>query len=136
MIAVTPTTSKGPCKLRFLSGFVTTANAHSALQTIADTQWDALPAHFRLEGDLKKSNNSPFERDFLISIRLNYLHISFLIRRLLLRRLAEPDVSILEVAQQMLHLVVDAVLLRDELANSGTALDWKVCIEIVRLGRS
>jgi hypothetical protein len=86
-----------------------------------------LPAHFRFEGSLKQSNITPFERDFLVSIRLNHLHISFLLRRLLLRRLAEPDVVIIEVAQEMLHLVVEAILLREELSNSGTGLDWKVC---------
>jgi hypothetical protein len=134
LIAIAQTASKESGKLSFLSDLVTIANTYSALQTTADAQWDALPAHFRLEGSLKQSNNSPFERDFLISIRLNYLHISFLLRRLLLRRLAEPDVPVLEVAQQMLHLVVEAILLRDDLANSGTGLDWKVCVEIVPLG--
>ena len=98
---------------------------------MADADWDALPTHFRFEGSLKQSNNSPFERDLLISIRLNYLHISFLLRRLLLRRLSEPDVAIIEVAQRMLHLVVETILLREELANSGTGLDWKVCTRIV-----
>ena len=67
----------------------------------------------------------------LISIRLNYLHISFLLRRLLLPRLGEPDVAIIEVAQQMLHLIVEIILLREELANSGTGLDWKVHFKIV-----
>lgn len=77
---------------------------------------------------MKQSDHTPFERDFLISIRLNYLHITFLLRRILLRRLAEPDETVLEVAGLMLHLVVDAILLRDELVNSGTGLDWKVCM--------
>jgi hypothetical protein len=98
----------------------------SSLQITANAQWDALPPHFHFEGTLKQSNYSPFERDFLISIRLNLLHISFLLQRLLLHRLADPDVAIIEVAQQILHLVVEAILLRDELANSGTGLDWKV----------
>lgn len=86
-----------------------------------------MPPHFRLEGSLRQLDVSPFDRDFLVSIRLNYLHITFLLRRLLLRRLAEPDEAIINVAQQMLHLVVGAILLREELSNSGTGLDWKVC---------
>ncbi|KAE9377413.1 hypothetical protein N431DRAFT_480455 [Stipitochalara longipes BDJ] len=98
----------------------------SALQTRADAHWEALPTHFRFEGSLKRSNLSPFERDFVVSIRLNYLHISFLLERLLLRCLAEPNEAIIDVAQQMLHLVVEAILLREELSNSGTGLDWKI----------
>ncbi|TVY32717.1 hypothetical protein LSUB1_G007604 [Lachnellula subtilissima] len=97
-----------------------------ALQTTADAYWEVLPAHFRFEDSLRQIDVSPFDRDFLISIRLNYLHISFLLRRLLLRRLAEPDVAMIDVAQQMLHLVVGAILLREELSNSGTGLDWKI----------
>ena len=111
------------------------ANSYRALQTTADAYWEALPAHFRFEGSLRQFDVSPFDRDFLVSIRLNYLHISFLLRRLLLPRLAEPDVAIIDVAQEMLHLVVGAILLREELSNSGTGLDWKVCTRIVFLSQ-
>ncbi|KAF6789403.1 hypothetical protein CMUS01_16328, partial [Colletotrichum musicola] len=69
---------------------------------------------------------TPFERDFRISIRLNHLHVLFLLRRLVLNRVSEPDGPIIEVAQEMLSLVIEAVLVRDELANSGTTLSWKV----------
>ncbi len=62
----------------------------------------------------------------MISVRLNHLHICFLLRRLLLTRVTEPDIPTLEVAQEMLRLVVEAILLRDELVNSGTTLGWKV----------
>jgi hypothetical protein len=118
---------KGPGKLDFLSDLHKVTNSDSTLQSRADAHWEALPAHFRFDGNLQRSNISPFERDFVVSIRLNYLHISFLLERLLLRRLAEPEEAIIGVAQQMLHLVVEAILLREELSNSGTGLDWKVC---------
>lgn len=50
----------------------------------------------------------------------------FLLRRVLLDRLSEPDGPLIEIAQKMLALVVEAILTRDELANSGTTLSWKV----------
>lgn len=98
----------------------------SALQIVADTQWAALPVSFRSWDTAKHRTESPFERDFMISVRLNHLHICFLLRRLLLTRVTEPDIPTLEVAQEMLRLVVEAILLRDELVNSGTTLGWKV----------
>lgn len=98
----------------------------NALQTKANDQWQALPAAFRFEGSLKQSNHTPFERDFLIAIRLDFLQISFLLECLQLDRLAEPSLSVIEVAQHMLHLVVEAILLRDQIVNAGTGLDWKV----------
>ncbi|UNI13592.1 hypothetical protein JDV02_000320 [Purpureocillium takamizusanense] len=99
----------------------------NALQAVADTQWAALPASFRAwDAEGHKAAESPFARDFMISVRLNHLHICFLLRRVLLSRVTEPDGSILAVAQEMLRLVVGAILLRDELANSGTTLGWKI----------
>lgn len=92
----------------------------------ADAYWDALPSRFKADGTLTEATNSAFERDFLISIRLNYLHIVFLLRRLIRGRISEPDPSVVDIAQQMLDLVVDALILREELVNSGTNLAWKV----------
>ncbi|KAH0592751.1 hypothetical protein MHUMG1_09575 [Metarhizium humberi] len=97
-----------------------------ALQMSADAYWNALPARFKANEKLKDATRSAFERDFLISIRLNYLHIMFLLRRLILGRVSELDSSVVHVAQEMLGLVVDALVLRDELVNSGTNLAWKV----------
>jgi hypothetical protein len=91
-----------------------------------DEQWKALPAHFRLEGNLNGCSTSPFERDFLLSTRLNHLHVKFLLRFVLLDSLALPDEVIVSIAQQMLSLVVEGILLREYLANSGTGLIWKV----------
>lgn len=70
---------------------------------------------------------SPFDRDFLAHVRLNHLHVLFLLRLLLLNTLTEPDIPIIETASQMLALVVEIILLRDQLTNSGTGLIWKVC---------
>ena len=99
----------------------------SEIANRAEAQWQALPDHFRLSGSLKQCPQSPFERDFLVSTRLNHLHVLFLLRLVLFNCLAEPDNSIVEIAQQMLALVVEAILFRDHLANSGTGLIWKVC---------
>lgn len=94
----------------------------------AEAQWQALPPRFReLETTrLKELNASPFEHDFLLSIRLNYLHVLFLIHVTKLRDLSSPDDSILRICRAMLFHVVEATLMRDQLVNSGTGLIWKV----------
>ncbi|PIG85472.1 hypothetical protein AARAC_007070 [Aspergillus arachidicola] len=98
----------------------------SVIQEKAEAYWEALPPHFRLEGSLKQCTQNPFERDFVVAVRLNHLHVLFLLRLLLLNTPAEPDMPITEVAQQMMSLVVEGILLRDQLVNSGTALVWRV----------
>ncbi|CAG8928421.1 unnamed protein product [Penicillium salamii] len=98
----------------------------SIIQANAEAQWDALPLHFKLQGDLKECTRDPFERDFLAGLRLNHLHVLFLLRLLLLDIVAEPDAAILHISRQMLSLVVEMMLLRDQLINSGTGLVWKV----------
>jgi hypothetical protein len=103
----------------------------SEIQRKAEEQWKALPNHFRLESSLKQCVGSPFERDFLAHVRLNHLHVLFLLRLLLLNTMTEPDIPIIETAGQMLALVVEAILLRDQLTNSGTGLIWKVCLSPV-----
>ncbi|KXJ90364.1 hypothetical protein Micbo1qcDRAFT_226266 [Microdochium bolleyi] len=69
---------------------------------------------------------SAFERDFLASVRLNYLHVLFLQRLVFMNSFAEPDARMVELSEAILELVVDVVLMRDRLANSGTNLSWKV----------
>ncbi|KAE8409965.1 hypothetical protein BDV37DRAFT_277613 [Aspergillus pseudonomiae] len=98
----------------------------SVIQEKAETYWEALPPQFRLEGSLKQCTQNPFERDFVAAVRLNHLHVLFLLRLLLLNTPAEPDMPITEVAQQMMSLVVESILVRDQLVNSGTALVWRV----------
>ncbi|KAJ5924695.1 hypothetical protein N7466_008882 [Penicillium verhagenii] len=98
----------------------------SAIQRKAEEQWLALPSPLRLEGSLKQCIRTPFDRDFLAHARLQHLHVIFLLRLLLLNTLTEPDIPIIETAGQMLALVVECILLRDQLTNSGTGLIWKV----------
>lgn len=100
----------------------------SIIQRKTEEQWNALPAHFRLESSLKQCAQSPFQRDFLAHVRLTHLHVLFLLRLLLLNTLSEPDIPIIETAGQMLALVVEIILLREQLTNSGTGLIWKVYI--------
>ncbi|WAO87256.1 Hypothetical protein NCS54_00456100 [Fusarium falciforme] len=97
-----------------------------ALQEMADSQWNALPPHFRLSTSIKQHSDVPFERDFVASTRLNYLHTTFLIRRLALDRLSEPAAPLIEVSIEMLKLAVEVMVLREELSNSGTRLTWKI----------
>lgn len=72
----------------------------------------------------------------MASIRLNHLHVSFLLRRLGWDRLSEPNAPLIEVAIEMLKLVVELVMLREELSNSGINLSWKVCVQRPPLGSS
>lgn len=99
---------------------------NSAIQQKAEEQWLALPANLRLGGSLKHCTRTPFDRDFLAHARLQHLHVLFLLRLLLLNTMTEPDIPIIETAGQMLALVVECILLRDQLTNSGTGLIWKV----------
>ncbi|KAJ5643939.1 uncharacterized protein N7484_006446 [Penicillium longicatenatum] len=98
----------------------------STIQQKAEEQWLALPATLRLSGSLKHCSRTPFDRDFLAHARLQHLHVLFLLRLLLLNTMTEPDIPIIETAGQMLALVVECILLRDQLTNSGTGLIWKV----------
>lgn len=100
----------------------------SLIQLKAEEYWQGLPPHFRLENSLKQSTHNQFERDFLAHVRLTYLHVLFLLRLLLLNTLTEPDMPVIEIAGQMLSLVVELILLRDQLTNAGTGLIWKVHI--------
>lgn len=74
----------------------------------------------------QNNDRTPFERDFLASTRLNYLHVRFLLGLVSLPRLTEPDTQLVDIAREMLALVVGTVLQRDRLVNSGTGLIWKV----------
>jgi hypothetical protein len=95
----------------------------------AEAQWQQLPTHMRYDVScLNDYRRSPFERDFLISARLDHIHIRFLVRFILLNSLAQPDDEMIQIAHEMLTLVVQAVLARDRLANSGSGLVWKVIL--------
>jgi hypothetical protein len=67
-----------------------------------------------------------FERDFMLSVRLNYLHLKFLVRFVQLESLAEPSSEIVSIAEDLLMLVVEATLQRERLSNAGSGIIWKV----------
>ncbi|KFY41746.1 hypothetical protein V495_04814 [Pseudogymnoascus sp. VKM F-4514 (FW-929)] len=98
----------------------------SIIRSRAEEQWQTLPPHFKLMTSLKDCHLGPFERDFLAGARLDHLHIRFLLCLVSLRHISEPDDSLLEVAFEMLSLVVETIVLRERLVNSGTSLIWKV----------
>ncbi|CAH0005094.1 unnamed protein product [Clonostachys byssicola] len=98
----------------------------SVIKAEADLQWESLPAHFKLEGPMKSQDCSPVELDKLLGTKLNYLHVLFLLRQALRRRTSDWDPELNSVAGQMLSLVVEALMLREGLVNSGTSLVWKV----------
>ncbi|KAF0326719.1 fusarisetin A cluster transcription factor fsa6 [Colletotrichum asianum] len=109
----------------------------------ADTRWSAQCASLKenilamLFGDcreicmekiklIRERAQKLHERDFLISARLNYLHILFLTQLVCLKSPLEPGKTIVELAQEILSLVVEAVVLRDQAVSSGTSTVWKV----------
>lgn len=75
---------------------------------------------------MKSYDRQPVELDFMLSNRLNYLHVLFLLQSALVRSMSEPDAEIINVAAEMLSLVAEAMVLKDSLAFSGTGLLWKV----------
>lgn len=98
---------------------------YSHVQSHIERLWSALPRRFCLTDSLKDFKGTSFERDFVLGVRLKYLHLRFMLRLALLESLTEPDVEILEVAEQMLSLVVEAILSRENLVNSGSSIIWK-----------
>lgn len=90
--------------------------------------WLELPPHFRLTTSLAASKGSPFTRDFLANQRLEYLHTHFLLGLTYLQKHPEPSEILLGVAGEMLSLVVEIILLRSKLVNSGTSWLWKVSL--------
>ncbi|KAL7815928.1 hypothetical protein V8C44DRAFT_323393 [Trichoderma aethiopicum] len=98
----------------------------SELRLKIDRQWQDLPPHYRLTTSLKDCPLGPFARDFLAGARLEYLHTHFLLGFLSQRKVAEPDEALLRTASEMLSIVVETIILRDRMANSGTCLIWKV----------
>ncbi|PSN72388.1 hypothetical protein BS50DRAFT_485249 [Corynespora cassiicola Philippines] len=96
------------------------------IQSRAEAQWAALPAHFRLTTPLKSHNCSPLERDFLASARLNYLHIHFLTSLSLQQHMPEPDAPLISISARLLAVVSESIIAKQTLVNSGTSLVWKV----------
>ncbi|KAI9166387.1 hypothetical protein HJFPF1_02488 [Paramyrothecium foliicola] len=98
----------------------------SQIQASAQEQWAALPEHFRLVAPMKSYDRPGLELDLMLGIRLNHLHVLFLLRMALVRRTAEPDAQLSALAEDMLSLVVEAVVFKGNLVHSGTSLAWKV----------
>lgn len=88
--------------------------------------WLDMPAHFRLTTSLAESTGSPFAKDFLVNQRLEYLHTHFLLGLVTLQKNPDPDEDLLDTSGQILNLVVEVILLRNKLVNSGTCWLWKV----------
>lgn len=91
-----------------------------------EMQWQELPPNFKLSTCLRNCHASRFERDFLVGTRLDYLHTLFLLDLVASGRTTEPDRSLLVIAGEMLSLVVEAIILRHRLVNSGSSFIWKV----------
>ncbi|KAH6879435.1 fungal transcriptional regulatory protein, partial [Thelonectria olida] len=89
-------------------------------------QWTALPSKFRLEGPLKLCSPQPVMRDFLVSARLNHLHILFLLCLAVARSKPQFDADLAAVSAEILGIVAEAIMLKGQLSNSGTSLVWKV----------
>lgn len=99
----------------------------SELQRRAELQWQALPDGFRMEGSLKHYDRGSWERDFLASTRLNHLHVQFLLRLLCLGSPIDPDPAFVSLSQEILSLVVEVIVLRDQLVcSTGTSFEWRV----------
>jgi hypothetical protein len=100
----------------------------SEIEAKAKMQWDALPGHFRLEAPMKTYDRQAVELDLMLGFRLNHLHVLFLLRLALVRRVSDPDPDLVALSQMMLSLVIEALVFKDRLVHSGTSLAWKVCV--------
>ncbi|KAF4549241.1 putative glycosyl hydrolase family 10 protein 2 [Elsinoe fawcettii] len=92
----------------------------------ANVQWDAFPAHMRLDQPLRFYEMQPFRRDLLVGSKLNYLHTLFLAQLARSNRVIVPEQEMIKLSIEILGLAVEAALLKHTLANSGTSLVWKV----------
>lgn len=85
--------------------------------------WSRLPEHFKITDTLPlHDRHTPYELDLLLDCRLQYLQILLL----LYGGTRRDGLEILDVSEEIMSLVVDAVILRDRIVNSGTSLIWKV----------
>ncbi|KAL3417430.1 hypothetical protein PVAG01_11430 [Phlyctema vagabunda] len=96
------------------------------IQAKVTENWLSLPSQFRLEREVRKCSQNAKERDFMVSARLNHLHVLFLLRLHLMQHTSELDPSVVSIAAEILSLAVSAVVLRHQLVNSGTGIVWRV----------
>ena len=100
--------------------------ALSNIRSAAESQWAAIPTYLKLDGPLSSCNQRHVEIDFLVSARLNFAHVKFLLELTITPRISSPGIELLRTSADMFSLVVEAIILRQRLANSGTSLVWKV----------
>jgi hypothetical protein len=99
----------------------------SRIESLAQLQWLSLPKHFRLESSLKSyPHRQAVELDLMLGMKLNHLHVLFLLRMALVKRMAEPDAQLCGLAQDILSLVIEGLVFKESLVHSGTSLVWKV----------
>lgn len=99
----------------------------SLIKNMIEEQWAAMPAVFKLDGPLSSCRQGPVELDFLVSAKLNFTHVRFLLELHTALPISHPSIELLQASAEMLSLVVEAIVMRQKLANSGTSLVWKVC---------
>ncbi|KAJ9622825.1 hypothetical protein H2204_011434 [Knufia peltigerae] len=103
----------------------------AAVYSRAEALWGSLPTHLKLQGSLRTlQDHVPFERDLLLDIRLTYLQILVLLKSGDVTRgdvdSDDEELETLHISEEILSLVVEAIILREKLANAGTSLLWKV----------
>lgn len=91
-----------------------------------EVAWAAIPNTLRLEKPLSSYNRRHVEIDFLVSTKLNFAHVKFLLELTITPRVSNPGIELLRTSAEILSLVVEAIVLKQRLANSGTSLVWKV----------
>lgn len=63
----------------------------------------------------------------MANMKLNYLHVHFLLRLACACPMTTArDPGLFRVSTEMLGLVVETIMLKDQIINSGTSLVWKV----------
>lgn len=73
----------------------------------------------------------------MANMKLNYLHVHFLLRLACVRPMtSDRDPELFRVSTEMLRLVVETILLKDQIINSGTSLVWKVSQNTLGLTQS
>ncbi|KAF2025160.1 hypothetical protein EK21DRAFT_104174 [Setomelanomma holmii] len=101
-------------------------NVCSDIRATAEVEWAALPAAFRLDKSLSSCDERPVELDFLVSTKLIFAHIIFLLELNMTPRISHPGAELLRLSADMLCVIIEAIVLRQRLANSGMSLVWKV----------
>ncbi|RKK91727.1 hypothetical protein BFJ68_g16112 [Fusarium oxysporum] len=99
------------------------------MQRVEDL-WITLPDHFKLSTSLRHSHADPFSNDFIVGLRLDYLHTLFLLHLASSKQMSQPGDALLAISGEILSHIIEVVMLRDRLVNSGTSLSWKVSLEL------